>query len=1411
MRIVRKSDVKPHVRVGDDMPQSKPKRFPVCFAQKTIFALIGLLTFSCFAYEVESDPNEEMEVTRSGTYSGFVKTWQNSRSQRTRETHIYRIRVPEGKRAVATLQYTDVDFSNDDYSTRGWALTLNATRVPNGKGRGIYDETLYSDANAIVEGWSYGGSCAQTVYYELTVRYIDLKPDLTISASSSQFISIDEPLKLKFHVKNSGNKSAEASIAKVYNGKGSLLKTISVGALSVGKTESHEVTLSGLTVGSNQTFRVVADANNDVEESNESNNQTTISLNVYQKVSRVIRFHSNGGSGTMPNQTIVCGTSTALSSNKYTREDYVFSGWATTPNGGVTYKDGADILTYYDNVDLYAVWSVKTCNVTFKSEDEEIDVRSYPTISPCGTSLPVATKKNCDFIGWFTEPNGGVQISSNTIFKVDSTVYARFSDPTVTLTYHSGTGETAEYKIPVGESKLPSNPFVREGYKFVGWHTNKERVEGEWFFQISELSSDSGGNNRVMGLIPEYKEGVVYQFDSDKNLYAIWSTIYTLRFSAGGGNGYMSDRIIAASDYIEPACEFTNEGLSFAAWEVSLSGGVLYHTATWGKELVLQNRFTGGVKYVTAQDCSWVVVHYNGVDNLRSAILSPDERSRIFIHFPRVKGYCPFRIRRGGDVIHSDIKFSTDKFPEIYFDIGHFVYKVTNYNEVYPKTYSTVENVFPTGSGDPINSTDYKTESRYGFIRTVTYCQNDARNGNSSWNADSEAGTSGQSFSLIYPTVFVPTEHNLSAARTVTNIVLSTQTSWTATVSSDWISVEKDPSNPYKGIVTVLPNNSIEPRTGIISTTNEYAIVINQASSVPSVNVFFDANGGTVVTNRKWYAARVKLGSLPTPSRDCYSFAGWYTQREGGVLIDASSVLNENTALYARWKKSIYTVQFDGNGGSVDAASRQIEFGSAIGVLPKAQKSGYDFIGWSTKQNGTEIISTESLVSSDVTLYAIFRQKPILTYSVTFNANGGSVFPESLSVSNGSAIGTLPTPVRSGYTFNGWYTVASGGTMISASTVVTGNATYYAQWVETEYVNYGLYPDSDVSITMPTEMATVYDGYLYNNGGVIGTIQVKVSKQSRTEPLSKATATIQIIGEKKRTIKGEVVRLGTEKGLGYMFEHTFKDGSYMRLEFWGLYGMYGYFDDYMIDGARNRFSSKDKGEKADAEEILKPYLGAYSMICDGGILSVNIAKKGKVTIKGTIEGNKVSAKAQVLIGEDVLCIPVIYSKKSVNLAFTIWLPIDGGNAEIIGLDDAVIGKAGTLKNGARFIVEGDIGDYIETEDERTLELLPNGEIVTVSGSKWLVADGIKPAKVAYKKGEFTITEGKKGAGIANPSGLKLTYKSKDGSFKGSFTAYGIVKGKLKKHKASVEGVLVNGVGYGTITIKRIGTWAVTIK
>ena len=1030
--------------------------FAVLVLRRAALVLAALVQpFICSAYDVEGDPNIEVEVTTAGTYTGYVKTWQNSRSQRTRETHIYRIRVPYGKRAVATLQYTDVDFSNDDYSTRGWALTLNATRVPNGKGRGIYDETLYSDSNAIVEGWSYGGSCAQTVYYELSVRYIDLKPDLTTSNSSSQFISIDEPLKLKFYVKNSGNKSAEPSIAKVYNGKGSLLKTISVGALSVGATEFKEITLSGLTVGSNQTFRVVADANNDVEESNEYNNQTTISLNVYKKVLRDVRFHSNGGKGAMPNQRVVCGTTTALIENQFVREDYVFSGWATTPSGGVVYKDEANVLTYYDNVDLYAVWSVKTCNVTFKSEDEEIDVRSYSIISPCGTSLPVATKKNCDFIGWFTEPNGGVQITSNTIFKADSTVYARFSEPMVTLTYHSGTGETVEYRIPVGESKLPPNPFVREGYKFVGWHSTKD-VE-EINFEVYE------GAICVRGVVVECEDEQLYKFIEDVTFYPVWSKIWTCHFGSNGGSGYMHDIAVSASDYVEPECKYSKDGETFMGWNVSRSDedGVLLHIAEWGRELVIKNGFTGGVRFVTEHDHPWKIVG----ENLRSAEITGDEKSRISLLFPREKGVYYHLVRYRGR--YNEATTSLYRRPELEFRMGLHNSTRKIYNVGQQNSSGTMSNGFHFEGNGVRSFIDFSNDGGYIFHRRWGYTASNILNMNRVENYraynrnyyDAEAESSG-TFALIYPSVFIQQEYNLTASGTVTNMVVSAKEEWELREMSDWISVEKDSSNPYKGIVTIEPNNSIEPRTGKLCVYNGVhglvTITINQASSVPSINVFFDANGGTVVTNRKWYAAGVQLGSLPTPSRDCYLFSGWYTQREGGRQVKVSSTLSENSTLYAHWTKKKYSVQFDGNGYSAAVSSRQVEFGSPIGTLPSLKRSGCDFVGWATKPEGGILISGDSTVSSNIKLYARWLDRRF-TIVLHKNDGSGTIYEKKIEYGKSTAlpgaVADLSWAPRRGFSFMGWSTAEKSKTVwkkdkaVLSKTVSAGETFHaYAIW-----------------------------------------------------------------------------------------------------------------------------------------------------------------------------------------------------------------------------------------------------------------------------------------------------------------------------------------------------------------------------
>ena len=71
-------------------------------------------------------------------------------------------------------------------------------------------------------------------------------------------------------------------------------------------------------------------------------------------------------------------------------------------------------------------------------------------------------------------------------------------------------------------------------------------------------------------------------------------------------------------------------------------------------------------------------------------------------------------------------------------------------------------------------------------------------------------------------------------------------------------------------------------------------------------------------------------------------------------------------------------------------------------------------------------------------------------------------------------------------------------------------------------------------------------------------------------------------------------------------------------------------------------------------------------------------------------------------------------------------------------------------------------------------------------------------------------------GVANAWGIresifKLTYKAKDGSFKGSFKVYSDVNGKLKATSVSVTGVQIGNKGYGVATIKGKGSIPVTVE
>ena len=374
--------------------------------------------------------------------------------------------------------------------------------------------------------------------------------------------------------------------------------------------------------------------------------------------------------------------------------------------------------------------------------------------------------------------------------------------------------------------------------------------------------------------------------------------------------------------------------------------------------------------------------------------------------------------------------------------------------------------------------------------------------------------------------------------------------------------------------------------------------------STQNITVSFNANGGSVYPSSRTIGKGNSVGTLPTPTRSGYSFDGWYTYSSGGSRVYSSTTFNYSTTIYAHWTKiasdiAIYsvavsgvtkptagatpsyyasvsqsanykvqsynsgdfrngvawydlqndssmssydkfvagkrysvhvylepktgysfkstpgatlngysatsssplydgtvcvtytftcevttiTVSFNSNGGTVSPTSKTITSGSSIGTLPTPTRSGYTFNGWYTSSSGGSRVYTSTTFSNNTTVYAHWSPN---TYTLTFNPNGGTVSPNSKTFNGGSSVGVLPTPTRSGYAFDGWYTSISGGSRVYASTTLSYSTTVYAHWspIATPKINNCVSVDEGVRIQWNTVSgAEKYRVYYKNSKG----------------------------------------------------------------------------------------------------------------------------------------------------------------------------------------------------------------------------------------------------------------------------------------------------------------------------------------
>ncbi len=250
--------------------------------------------------------------------------------------------------------------------------------------------------------------------------------------------------------------------------------------------------------------------------------------------------------------------------------------------------------------------------------------------------------------------------------------------------------------------------------------------------------------------------------------------------------------------------------------------------------------------------------------------------------------------------------------------------------------------------------------------------------------------------------------------------------------------------------------------------------------------ISFNANGGAGGQSTNVIVSPGK--EMPTisttsPTRTGYTFTGWYdnvdyTKGSQYYTNKNASAKNfdktSNITLYAGWKPKTFTVSFDLNGGSgTKPGNLTVMYNS---IMPKISaavpvKSNYTFKGWYDNSDYTKghkyyNVDGSSARPYDKTittiLYAGWELNKVTTYTISFNANGGTGGQSSsVKASYNSTMPKISTtaPTKSNHIFMGWYdnkNFKTGIQYYSSTGTSTrkydlkGDITLYAGWLATD-------------------------------------------------------------------------------------------------------------------------------------------------------------------------------------------------------------------------------------------------------------------------------------------------------------------------------------------------------------------------
>ncbi len=181
-------------------------------------------------------------------------------------------------------------------------------------------------------------------------------------------------------------------------------------------------------------------------------------------------------------------------------------------------------------------------------------------------------------------------------------------------------------------------------------------------------------------------------------------------------------------------------------------------------------------------------------------------------------------------------------------------------------------------------------------------------------------------------------------------------------------------------------------------------------------------------------------------------------------------------------QEQMNTVSYNANGGSGAPSSQTKTKGVTLTLSSTTPtRSGYTFQGWSTSSTATSptyYAGGSYTANASATLYAVWSQNAPTTYTVSYNANGGSGAPSSQTKTHGVTLYLSSTePYRANYDFLGWSTSSTATSptyYAGGSYTANASRTLYAVW-EYNPATYKVYYNANGGSGAPSSQNKTYD------------------------------------------------------------------------------------------------------------------------------------------------------------------------------------------------------------------------------------------------------------------------------------------------------------------------------------------------